>query len=151
MRRSGDLPHRGGSPQQGRKVFTLQTLPDECDTDDAPAVGNVAGFSLHAGVAAKACQRDKLERLCRYITRPAIAEKRLSLTNQGKVSYELKTPYRDGTTHVIFDPVDLSPNLPPLMTGVGRKRKSEYSNSMGFDVRFTPDSGRSADTIARGR
>ena len=64
----------------------------------------------------------KLERLCRYITRPAIAEKRLSLTNQGKVSYELKTPYRDGTTHVIFDPVDLSPNLPPLMTGVGRNR-----------------------------
>jgi len=37
--------------------------------------GNVAGFSLRAGVAAKANQRDKLERLCRYITRPAISEK----------------------------------------------------------------------------
>lgn len=60
-------------PQQGRKVFTLQTLPDERDADEAPAVGKVAGFSLHAGVAAKANQRDKLERLCRYITRPAIA------------------------------------------------------------------------------
>jgi hypothetical protein len=35
-------------PQQGRKVFTLQTLPDERDADDTPAVGNVAGFSLHA-------------------------------------------------------------------------------------------------------
>jgi hypothetical protein len=81
-------------PQQGRKVFTLQTLPDERDADDAPAAGKVAGFSLHAGVAAKACQRDKLERLCRYVTRPAIAEKRLSLTKQGKVRYELKTPYR---------------------------------------------------------
>jgi len=44
--------------------------------------------------------------LCRYITRPAIAEKRLSLTKQGMVRYELKTPYRDGTTHVIFEPVD---------------------------------------------
>jgi hypothetical protein len=33
-------------------------------------------------------------RLCRYVTRPAIAEKRLSLTNQGEVRYELKTPYR---------------------------------------------------------
>ena len=83
-------------PQQGRKVFTLQTLPDERDADDAPAVGNVAGFSLHAGVAAKASQRDKLERLCRYVTRPAIAEKRLSLTNHGEVRYELKAPYRDG-------------------------------------------------------
>jgi hypothetical protein len=64
-------------PQQGRKVFTLQTLPDERDADSTPAVGNVAGFSLHAGVAAKADQREKLERLCRYITRPAIAKKRL--------------------------------------------------------------------------
>jgi len=63
--------------------------------------GNVAGFSLRAGVAAKANQRDKLERLCCYITRPAISKKRLSLMNHGKVRYELKTPYRDGTTHVI--------------------------------------------------
>ncbi len=109
-------------PQQGRKVFTLQTLPDERDADEAPAVGNVAGFSLHAGVAAKADQRDKLERLCRYVTRPAIAEQRLSLTNQGKVRYELKTPYRDGTTHIIFEPVDFSLNWPPSMTGCGRKR-----------------------------
>ena len=83
-------------PQQGRKVFTLQTLPGECDAYDASATaaGNVAGFSLHAGVSVKANQRDKLERLCRYITRPAISEKRLSLTSQGKVRYELKTPYR---------------------------------------------------------
>jgi len=73
--------------QQGRKVFTLQTLPDERDGYETPATGNVAGFSLHAGVAAKANQRDKPERLCRYITRPAISEKRLSLTNQGKVRY----------------------------------------------------------------
>ena len=84
----------------GRKVFILQTLPDERDGYEIPATGNVAGFSLRAGVAAKANQRDKLERLCRYITRPAISEKRLSLTNQGKVRYELKTPYRDGTTHL---------------------------------------------------
>ena len=82
----------------------------------------MAGFSLHAGVAAKANQRDKLERLCRYITRPAIAEQRLSLTNQGKVRYELKTPYRYGTTHVIFEPVDFSLNWPPSMTGCGRKQ-----------------------------
>ncbi len=104
-------------PQQGRKVFTLQTLPDERDADEslATTAGNIAGFSLHAGVAAKANQRDKLERLCRYITRPAISEKRLSLTNQGKVRYELKTPYRDGTTHVIFEPVDFIAKLAALV------------------------------------
>ena len=52
------------------------------------------GFSLHAGVAAKAHQRNKVERLCRYIARPAVSEQRLSLTPTGKVRYELKTPFR---------------------------------------------------------
>ena len=56
-------------PQQGRKVFTLQTLPD-CRSDNpfADTLGQVAGFSLHAGVATRAHDRDQLERLCRYIT-----------------------------------------------------------------------------------
>jgi hypothetical protein len=52
-------------------------------------------------VVARADQRQKLERLRRYISRPAIAEKRLSVTPNGNVRYQLKTPYRDGTTHVI--------------------------------------------------
>ncbi len=67
---------------------------------DTDTVGKVAGFSLHAGVSARAHERHKLERLCRYITRPAVSNKRLSLTRNGKVRYELKTPYSDGTTHV---------------------------------------------------
>ena len=94
-------------PQQGRKVFTLQTLPD-CRPDNplAHTVGKVAGFSLHAGVATRAHERDKLERLCRYITRPAVSTKRLSMTRNGAVRYELKTPYSDGTTHVLFEPLD---------------------------------------------
>jgi len=58
------------------------------------------------GVATKANERAKLERLCRYITRPAISMKRLSLTRNGQVRYELKTPWRNGTTHVIFEPLD---------------------------------------------
>jgi hypothetical protein len=88
-------------PQQGRKVLTLQTLPS-CNEPFDDGVGKVAGFSLHAGVAARADQREKLERLCRYISRPAVSEKRLSLTSSGSVRYQLKTRYRDGTTHVIF-------------------------------------------------
>ena len=78
-------------PQQGRKVFTLQTLL-ACDEPFGDGVGKVAGFSLHAGVAARADERRKLERLCRYITRPAVSEKRLSLTPNGNIRYQLKTP-----------------------------------------------------------
>jgi hypothetical protein len=95
-------------PQQGRKVFTLQTLPD-CESDNpfSNSVGEVAGFSLHAGVATKTNERVKLERLSRYITRPAVSTKRLSLTHNGRVRYELKSPWRNGTTHVIFEPLDI--------------------------------------------
>ena len=76
-------------PQQGRKVFTLQTLP-AWDDSFGDEVGKVAGFSLHAGVMARANERQKLERLCRYISRPAVSEKRLSLTANGQVRYDVK-------------------------------------------------------------
>ncbi len=53
-------------PHQGRKVFTLQSLPPrEEPKAGSSRVANVAGFSLHAGVMAEAHRRDKLERLCR--------------------------------------------------------------------------------------
>ena len=101
-------------PQQGRKVFTLQTLP-AWDDSFGDEIGKVAGFSLHAGVMARADERQKLERLCRYISRPAVSEKRLSLTTNGNVRYQLKTPYRDGTTHVIFEPLDFIARLAALV------------------------------------
>jgi hypothetical protein len=86
-----------------------------CDEPFDDSVGKVAGFSLHAGVAARADERKKLERLCRYIARPAVSEKRLSLTPNGNVRYQLKTPYRDGTTHVIFEPLDFIARLAALI------------------------------------
>jgi hypothetical protein len=103
-------------PHRGRKVFTLQTMPT-CEDEDwiAGGPGDVAGFSLHAGVAAKACQRDKLERLCRYICRPPVSETRLFLTARGDIGYTLKTPYRDGTTHVIFEPLEFIARLAALV------------------------------------
>ena len=46
---------------------------------------------------------------------PAIAEPRLSLTPDGNVRYQLKTPYRDGTTHVILEPLDFMARLATLV------------------------------------
>ncbi len=88
-------------PQQGQKVFTLQTLPASTEGEYGQ-LANTSGFSLHAATScrvifANADEPEKLERLCRYISRPAISEQRLSMTQHGKVRYELKTPYRDGT------------------------------------------------------
>jgi len=102
-------------PHQGRKAFTLQTIPAHTEERDDDGLAQAAGFSLHCGVAAGAHQREKLERLCRYIARPAIANERLSLTRQGNIRYRLKTPYRDGTTHVIFEPLDFIARLAALV------------------------------------
>ena len=46
----------------------------------------------------------------------AISEQRLSLTNHGMVRYQLKTPYRDGTTHVSFCLLYTSPSPRDLST-----------------------------------
>ncbi len=77
-------------PQQGKKVLTLQTLfPQQNEEDRFSPVAKAGGFSLHAGVAVRPHDR-----------------KKLALTRDGRVRYALKTPYQDGTTHVIFEPLD---------------------------------------------
>jgi len=67
-----------------RKVATLQTIPADAGACEGDA-GKVGGFSLRAGVTAEAHEGQKLERRCRTIARPAISEKRLSLSPQARV------------------------------------------------------------------
>ena len=103
-------------PQAGRKVLTVQTIPAwEENYYGIGQLGKVDSFSLHAAVAVNTRERKKLERICRYISRPALSEARLELTDQGLVSYALKTAYRDGTTHVVFDPLDFMAKLAALV------------------------------------
>src|SRR5690606_15010281 len=81
-------------PREGQKVFTLQTLPADPE-GPRREVAQASGFSLHAGIAAKASQRDELEHLARYVARPPVATERLSLTEGEFVRCALKTPYRE--------------------------------------------------------
>jgi hypothetical protein len=60
-------------------------------------------------------QRAKLERLCRYVSRPPVATERLALTSSGQVRYQLKSAYRDGTTHIVMEPLDLVARLAALV------------------------------------
>ena len=100
----------------GKKALTLQAVPVNSDRKKASElVSKQSGFSLHAGVACKSNQRKKLERLCRYITRPAIAEQRLSVASNGNVIVALKTPYDDGTSHVVLSPMEFIGRLAALV------------------------------------
>ncbi len=40
---------------------------------------------------------------------------RLAMTSSGQVRYQLKTPYRDGTTHIVMEPLDLIARLAALI------------------------------------
>ena len=104
-------------PRAGQKRFTLQTVParSESDQQGDRNGANAGGFSLHAGLDIEHQQRAKLERLCRYVSRPPMAEERLALTSSGQVRYQLKSPYRDGTTHIVMEPLDLIARLGALV------------------------------------
>jgi hypothetical protein len=101
-------------PRAGQKVFSLQTVPARTD-ESRKGVAQYAGFSLHAGIGVEAEQREKLERLTRYVSRPPVSVERLDLTSQGQVRYCLKTPYRDGTTHIVLEPLDFIARLAALV------------------------------------
>jgi hypothetical protein len=49
------------------------------------------------------------------VSRPAVAEERLALTERGDVRVQLKSAYRDGTTHVVLEPLDFLARLAALV------------------------------------
>ena len=62
-----------------------------------------------------------LDRLSRRIVRVLerrdllIATKRLSVNGRGRVVYQYKQPFRDGSTHVVLDPLDYIARLAALV------------------------------------
>ena len=67
-------------PRAGHKVLRRRTLPGRDEKAAVALCAEAHGFSLHGGVRCGAHQRKELERLCRYITRPAIANGRFPAT-----------------------------------------------------------------------
>ena len=102
-------------PHAGRKALTLYSVPPLEETRNNPLLARRSGFSLHAATICEAHQRSRLERLCRYITRPPIATKRLSVDTRGRVVYRYKQPFRDGSTHVVLEPLDFVARLAALV------------------------------------
>jgi hypothetical protein len=104
-------------PRAGRRV---ERQGDRIDADalprlSGPRCASASGVSLHANVAIPARDRKRLERLCRYVARPALASQRLSRLPDGKLLYELKHPWRDGTTGFVFTPGELIEKLAALV------------------------------------
>jgi hypothetical protein len=102
--KSGAGVERLGRRRDARPLF----LPGElcCDMD---------GFSLHAKVRIDADDHAGRERLARYLARPPIATERLTLRSDGRVVYGLRRHWKDGTSAVVFDPLDFIARLAALV------------------------------------
>lgn len=60
-------------------------------------------------------QRKELEHLCYYITRPAIANERLKRNRAGDVVLQLKSAFKDVTTHIVMEPLEFMQRLAALV------------------------------------
>jgi len=102
-------------PRAGQKVLTLQgAMPRETEFKQT-LCADIDGFSLHAAVRCAADDRQALEQLCRYITRPALANERVQTNAAGQVVLKLKTAWRDGTTHLVMSPLEFMQRLAALV------------------------------------
>ena len=104
-------------PHAGQRLLRLgdRIDVDRVEAISGPRCASLQGFSLHADVCVPARDRRRLERLARYCARPPIATDRLSEAPDGRIVYRLRHRWRDGTTHVVFDPLDLVARLAALV------------------------------------
>src|SRR5208282_2096828 len=81
-----------------------------------PALCAIAqGVNVHAGVVVSAGDRAALERLVRYLLRPPLSLKRLSLRGDDVVVYRLQRPDRRGRTALVMTPLELLARLAAIL------------------------------------
>jgi hypothetical protein len=109
-------PHRGEPWRRlGDRVEPRDAGPADGDPEASARVPQHGGMSLHADVAVPARDRRRLERLCRYVARPPLANERLEERPDGRLALRLKTRWRDGTTHILMERSELIERLVPLI------------------------------------
>ncbi len=95
-------------PRAGARVLQIGREPDApWVVSRGPCQARFEGFDLHANITVAGDDRAAVERLRRYVLRPPVAQERLSLTPDGLVLVTLKTEWHDGTSHLLFTPVEL--------------------------------------------
>ena len=109
-------PHRGEPWRRlGDRVEPSDGDANEVDPEASVRVPRHGGMSLHADVSVPAHDRRRLERLCRYVARPPLANERLEERPDGRLTLRLKTRWRDGTTQILMERRELIDRLVPLI------------------------------------
>ena len=105
--RAGGLVRRVGFPRPAAS--------GERSSRKRPMQARLGGFDLHARVRVARGKRGQLEKLSRYLLRPAICMERLKLREDGLYQYDFKQPWSDGTTGVVLEPLELMEKLATLV------------------------------------
>jgi hypothetical protein len=74
-------------------------------------VAEVRGVNVHAKQVVDGRDQARLERLCKYIMRPPLAQDRLTRRADGLLQLELKRVWKDGTQALVFEPQELISRL----------------------------------------
>jgi hypothetical protein len=98
--------HQHALPQL-RLVFGTGAVPERAEQNPDEPVAEHRGVNVHAKQSVDGRDRRQLERLCRYITRPPVAQDRLERLPDGRLELRLKHPWRDGTCAIVLEPDDL--------------------------------------------
>ena len=70
---------------------------------------------MHAARAIKSRERERLERLVRYMARPATSDERVTAVDNNMIRLRLKSPWRDGTESSLFTPSEFIEKLIALV------------------------------------
>lgn len=93
-------------PHQGQRVQLFGDPPEAAPPRPFKKLcADHDGYSLHAAVRVGAGNPNRLERIARYVTRPALAQDRLALARDGSIVYRFKKPWRNGKQAVVMDPL----------------------------------------------
>lgn len=98
----------------GRRVRRVLSDPAEA-VRTGPLCFASSGFSLHAATRIAPGNKAGLERLCNYVSRPPLAQGSLQQISDEEIAFRLKTPWSDGTTHLILSPMELIEKLAALV------------------------------------
>ena len=115
-----------GAASQGLELFGERAgkralrLVDPALAQATEPVAEVGGINVHAKRSVDGRDRAQLERMCRYLVRPPIAQDRLERLPDGRVRYTMKRVWRDGTHAIVLSPETLMARLcamvpPPRM------------------------------------
>ena len=80
-----------------------------------PRCAAVDGYNVHAGVVVGGHDEEAVERLCRYVCRPALAKSRIEEAPGGGVVLRFKRPWSDGTTGLRLTDLELVQRLAALV------------------------------------